>query len=195
MERIDMPLVVQDALARFSRNRTGDKPPVSLILTPGFPPVVWPDRGLKDFVRYFLYDCLLSCNPDAPIKIALRQRPLLNDLSTFLGIHASYWVHLQVSGRGIRIVERFIEELFADVGYRCNEWIGVEGSSAQLGIFGAIDAPARKLVFCIKATAARLSCELFVPVEQTEALPAPAPSNDVLTERSPERHGALISDN
>lgn len=197
MERVDMPGVVQEALARFARNRIGAKPPISLILTPGFAPVSWPDHSLKDFIRYFLYDCLLSCQPNAPVKIALREQLFFKDLSAFIGIPAAHWVHLQISGRGLRIVERFIEELFADVGYRCDEWIGVEGSSAQLGIFGAIDAPARKLVFSLKATAARISCELFVPFEELSALPAPPPrfvQDEALTQRSSERHAALIGD-
>ena len=32
MEKIDMAALIQDALARFNRNRIGDKPPVSLII-------------------------------------------------------------------------------------------------------------------------------------------------------------------
>ena len=172
METIDMATLVQDALARFSRNRIGDKPPVSLTLSPAFTPVPWRDRGLQDFVRFFLYDALISGDPDAAIEISLRPRLVLNDLNAFLGIRSSYWVQLRVCGPGLKVVERFVEDLFADVGYRCEEWVGVEGSSAQLGIFGAIDAPSHKMVFCLEATHFQLTCDLLVPVTDESSMAA-----------------------
>ena len=195
MEKIDMATLVQDAVARFSRNRIGDKPPVSLTLSPAFAPVPWRDRGLKDFVRFFLYDTLISSDSDAAIEISLRQSLVLNDLNAFLGIGNSYWAQLRVAGRGLRVVDRFVEDLFADVGYRCDERVGVDGSSAQLGIFGCIEAPASKLVFCLETTRGRLICDLLVPVVDEASMATtrlkPASPNATLIDTSFGRHSPI----
>jgi hypothetical protein len=40
-----------------------------------------------------------------------------------------------------------------------------------LGIFGTIDAPNQKIVFCLESTRHRLRCDLLVPVN--DGSPAP----------------------
>lgn len=166
VEKLDIAALVQDALARFSRNRIGAKPPVSLTLSPTFTPVPWRDHTLREFIRYFLYETLVSSDPDAPIEISLRQRLPLNDLNSFLRLGQTSWTQLRLSGRGLKIDERFVEDLFADCGYRCDEKLGVEGSPACLGIFGAVETPARKLVFCLELKNHRILCDLLIPVEE-----------------------------
>jgi hypothetical protein len=96
---------------------------------------------------------------------------LLKDLTAFVGIQPSYWIQLRLSGRGLKIAERLIEDLFDEVGYRCEEWVGVEDSSARLGIFGAIDAPKLKMVICLESTRQRLKCDLLLPVEDGRPVP------------------------
>lgn len=44
-------------------------------------------------------------------------------------------VELRISGRGLKIGEQSVEDLFAEVGYRCEEWVGIERSDARLGIW------------------------------------------------------------
>jgi hypothetical protein len=80
-------------------------------------------------------------------------------------------VQLRISGRGLKIAEQTIEDLFAEVGYRCEEWIGIQGSDARLGIFGTIDTPNLKMVFCLGSTRHKLRCDLLLPVN--DGSPAP----------------------
>jgi len=40
----------------------------------------------------------------------------------------------------------------------------MSGCDARLGIFGTIDAPQLKMVFCIESMKHRLRCDLLIPV-------------------------------
>ena len=164
MERIDLGTIIQDSISKFSQNRIGDKPSVFVTLSPALTQVPWKDRTLKEFLRFFLYEALLTSDPDAPVEITLRRRFLLADLKAFVGVQPSYWVQVRISGRGLRIAENLVEDLFTEVGYRCEEWVGIDGSEARLGIFGSIDAPRLKMVFCIETKRHKLKCDLLIPV-------------------------------
>jgi len=107
---------------------------------------------------------LLTSDPEAAVEITLRRRALLADLRAFVGVDPSYWIQVRVSGRGLRIGERLVEDLFTEVGYRCEEWVGIDGSAARLGIFGTIDAPQLKMVFYVETKRHKLKCHLLVPV-------------------------------
>ena len=173
MERIDLGTVIQEVIAKFNKNRIGDKPRVFVTLSPDLTQVPWKNHTLKDFVRTFLYESLLTSDPEAAIEVSLRRRLALDDLSTFLGIEEpSYWLQLQVSGRGLRIVEPMIEELFDEVGYRREEWLEVERSSARLGVFRAIDTPTHKIVFCLESSRHVFKCDLLLPVIDSSAHPS-----------------------
>ena len=172
MERTDLGTVMQEAIAKFNTNRIGDKPRVFVTLSPDLTRVPWKNHTLKDFVRTFLYESLLTSDPEAAIEVCLRRRFALDDLSAFLGFYPTYWLQLRVSGRGLRILEPMIEELFAAVGYRREEWVGVEGSSARLGVFGAIDTPTHKIVFCLESSRHVFKCDLLLPVIDSSANPS-----------------------
>lgn len=169
MEKIDLATVIQEVISTFCRNRIGDKPPVFVMLAPAMTQIPWANGALKDFVRSFLYDVLSSSDPEATIEVALRRRFPLKDLNAFVGIHPSYWVQLRVSGRGLRIIEPSVEELFADLGYRCEEWLGVENSKARLGIFGAVESLGHKMVFCLEWSHTILKADLLLPVIEDSA--------------------------
>ncbi|MDP2602399.1 MAG: hypothetical protein Q8S00_07370 [Deltaproteobacteria bacterium] len=171
MERTDLGTVMQEAIAKFDKNRIGDKPRVFVTLSPDLAQVPWKNRTLEDFVRTFLYETLLTSDPEAAIEVCLRRRFALDDLSAFLGFYPTYWLQLRVSGRGLRILEPMIEELFAAVGYRREEWVGVEATSARLGVFGAIDAPTQRMIFCLESSRHVFKCDLLLPVIDGSAIP------------------------
>ena len=176
MEQVNLSSVIEQAVTKFSQNRIGDKPPVFITLSPVLPQVSWKDSALRRFLQFFLYETLLTSDAGAAIEISLRRRSSLKDLTAFVGIQPSYWIQLRVSGRGLKIAEQAVEDLFAEVGYRCEEWVGVNGSDARLGIFGTIDTPNLKMVFCIESTRHRLRCDLLLPVNDAAALPCFAES-------------------
>jgi len=167
MERVNLGSVLEQAISKFSQNRIGDKPPVFVMISPALTPIPWHDRSLKEFVRMFLYEALLTNDPGATIEVVLRRKIELKDLNAFVGVRPSCWVQLRVAGRGLRVRELLVEELFAEVGYCCEEWVGVEDSTARLGIFGSKDKPELKMVFCVELNRNTLKCDLLLPVSET----------------------------
>jgi hypothetical protein len=167
MERVNLGSVLEQAISKFSQNRIGDKPPVFVMISPTLTPIPWHDRSLKEFVRMLLYEILLTNDPDAAIEVVLRRKIELKDLNAFVGVRPSCWVQLRISGRGLRIRELLVEELFTEVGYCCEEWVGVEGSTARLGIFGSKDKPELKMVFCVELHRNTRKCDLLLPVSET----------------------------
>ena len=174
MKNLDLSTVIQEAISRFNQHRIGVKPPVFVTLAPVLERVPWQNQTAEDFVRRFLYQTLLSSDPDAAIEVSLRRRSCLNDLNEFIGIKPSYWIQLRVTGRGLRIAEYFIEELFDELGFRVEEWIGIDGSDARLGIFGTIDAPQVKMVFCLESVRHKQRCDLMLPITDSPPLTVPA---------------------
>jgi hypothetical protein len=164
MERVNLGSVIEQAISRFSQNRIGDKPPLFVMISPALPPIPWHDQSLKEFVRMFLYEVLLTNDPGAIIEVTLRRKMELKDLNGFVGIRPSYWMQLRVAGRGLKIMEPLIEELFAGVGYYSEEWVGVQDSAARLGIFGNKNALQLKMVFCLELSRTILKCDVLLPV-------------------------------
>ena len=171
MEHVNLGSVIEQAIAKFTQNRIGDKPPVFVMISPASASIPWHDRSLKEFVRMFLYEVLLTNDPDATLEIALRRKLDLRGLNAFIGVHPACWAQLRVSGRGLRVMEHLIEDLFAEVGYRCEEWVGVEDSAARLGIFGCENRPELKMVFCLESNRSVLKCDLHLPVFEMIPLP------------------------
>ena len=73
---------------------------------------------------------------------------------------------MRVSGRGLKIPQRVIEELFSDLGYVCEEWIGVEASTARLGIFGTPESAVSKIVYCSESARGTVRCDLLLPIHE-----------------------------
>lgn len=164
MEQVHLGLVIEQAISRFSQNRSGEKPPLFVMIPPALSPIPWHDRSLKEFVRMFLYEVLLRNDPGAIVEIALRRKTDLKDLNAFVGIRPSYWVQLRVAGRGLKVMEHLIDELFAEVGYRCEEWVGAQDARARLGIFGNKNEPQLKMIFGLELSRNILKCDLLLPV-------------------------------
>ncbi len=164
MEHVNIGSAIEQAISKFGQNRIGDQPPVFVMISPALTPIPWHDRSLKEFVRMFLYEVLLTNDPNAIIEIALRRKTELKDLNAFVGGRPSCWMQLRVAGRGLKVMEHLIDELFAEVGYRCEEWVGVQDSQARLGIFGNKNKPDMKMVFCVELSRSILKCDLLLPV-------------------------------
>jgi hypothetical protein len=172
MDKINLGAVIEEVIAKFGQNRIGDKPPVFVMISTGVPAVFWRDHSLADFVRLFMYETLLTNDPDATVEISLRRRSELRDLNKFVGIEPSYWVQLRVISRGLKVMERLLEELFSDVGYHCEEWVGLESSSARLGIFGTIHGPDLKMIVCLESSSRTRKCDLLLPICESSSAAA-----------------------
>jgi hypothetical protein len=112
MERIDLTKTIKEATATFCGNRIGDKPPISVTVLAIMTDIPWPDRKLQELVKLFLYETLLTNDPEAEVTVSAAA-PKLKDLSEFVGVQPTYWLHLRISGRGMRLCEFFIESSLA----------------------------------------------------------------------------------
>jgi hypothetical protein len=92
----------------------------------------------------------------------------LADLSAFVGIKPRYWIQLRVQGRGLRLAEGFIDDIFSEVGLRAEEWLGIAGSNSRMAIFGTIDAPKLKMVFCLESVRQKQKCDLLLPIADAD---------------------------
>lgn len=170
MERIDLTKTIKEATATFCQNRIGDKPPISVTVPAIMTDIPWPDRKLQELVKLFLYEALLTNDPEAEVTVSLRRRSQLKDLSEFVGVQPTYWLHLRISGRGVRLSEFFIDEFFSNIGYTCAEWVGVAESETRLGIFTAADKPEIKIVFCLDDNRLKRKFDILLPVREQVAL-------------------------
>ena len=170
MQKVDFAIIIQETISRCNQNRIGAKPAVFVTLAPVLSPVPWRNDTAEEFIRRFLYEVLLTSDADANIELSLTRRALLADINAFLGILPRYWIQLRISGRGLRIAETMVEELFSEVGLREEEWLGVAGSGARLGIFSSIDGPKIKMVFGIEAVRNKQKCDLLLPILDNEPM-------------------------
>lgn len=172
MEPTNWSTVIESAIAKFGQNRIGDKPQVVINLMSDHARMTWINPTLKDFVRAFLYEALITSDPDAAIEVSLCKQVEADNLDRIAGIEPTEWLLLRVSGRGLRVCEPMIEELLAEIDYRREKWLGVDGSNVCFGIFSATDMPTQKLAFRLYVAPRVLACDLLLPIPQDSAISA-----------------------
>lgn len=173
--QVDLRSLIEDVILKFNQNRTGPKPIIFATIPPDLRRVYWDDDGLERFVKYFLYHALLTNSPEKPIHIIVHERTQLVDLEEFVSVAPPYWVQLRIQGDGSGVILSMVEEIFDDLGYRCEEWVAVEGCGAQLGIFRPTHKEVPKMVFCVDAGRAMRCCDFLIPVPEAELQPSLVP--------------------
>jgi len=164
MAQIDLEEVVEGVISKFSRNRIGPKPRILAKIPPDLSPIFWQDDGLEKFVKQFLYHALLANNPDVPVLVMMHERARLADLESFVGVSPLCWIQLRIEGHGSGMIDSVVEEVFRDLGYHCEEWVGVEGSNTQLAIFSPREKEEPKMVLCFDIVKFMWKCDLLIPV-------------------------------
>lgn len=167
---VNLATAVDQVITTFIRNRTGKKPLVFTAIPAEIACVAWSDGKLEDLVRVFLFHCLSTSNPNTTIEITVKKHGQLRGLENFVGVHPSYWTKLRASGRDLKMLDRSREELFQSMGYRCEEWVGMQASGTRLGIFAAADMPELKLVFCAERRRTLVICDLLLPISEMDAV-------------------------
>lgn len=180
MESVNLESVIQQTIARFKHNRSGDKPLVFVSVSPSIGQIPWSDGSMKEFVRLFVYECLHRSGPDAAIEVLLTRRLEIGDLNDLLGLHPAYWVQLRLSGRGLKYDEQTLEDMFRGLGYSCEAWAGLENSELRLGAFGTKFNAAAKMILCLNCVRGIWKCDLLLPIWEF----APQPSLSTPARRS-----------
>lgn len=166
MEQIDMGELVEGVILKFSQNRMGTRPTVFVVIPPNLPLILWQDGSLERLLKVLLYDALLTNNPEKPIRVLVHERTRLKDLEGFVGVSPLCWIQLRIEGNGPGILDNLMEERFKELDYRCEEWVGVEGSNAQLAIFSPTGKNEPKMVFCFDVSKAIQRCDFLIPVPE-----------------------------
>jgi hypothetical protein len=163
--------LIDDVVCKFRRNRIGPQPKILVKIPTDLPLIFWQDDGLDRFVKTFLYHALLVNNPEMPVQILVHERSRLADLEGFVKVFPLCWIQMRIEGRGPGMIENVVEEILKDHGYRCEEWVGVEGSDSQLAIFSPIDRNEAKLVLCFNIGRSQWKCDFLIPVLESLLLP------------------------
>ena len=166
MNEIDLKNLIEEVVLKFNKNRTGTKPIVIVTVPSEVPNLSSQDARLAKLLRLFLYEVLLMNEPEAPVQLLVHKRSRLRDLEAFVGVSPQYWIQLRIAAHGPCIPEKLIEERSREVDYRCEEWVGVEDSDAQLVILSPMNANGQKMVFCVDASKRIRKCDFLIPVNQ-----------------------------
>ena len=174
MNAINMAGVIEQAVAAFTQNRTGPRPSVRAKIPPDLPLISWHDASLEQFINRFLYETFMASSPEIPVRISVNARSRLSDLEAFVRLVPACWIQLRVEGRGPGMSDDLVEELFRDLAYRCEEWVGVEGSDSQLAIFCPDNEAEPKVVFCTDLSRPIWKCDLLIPMMEQAFTREPA---------------------
>lgn len=169
---IDLKGVIEGVIVKFNQNRSGAKPAILASIPPDLPHIVWQDGDLESFIRSFLYNALLMNNPATAVRIVVHERRRLEDLEAFVGVSPLYWIQLRIQRQGPGLFDLLVKETLEEFGYRCAEWVGIEGSQAQLGIFSHQENDKARMVFCMDVARDTWKCDFLIPVSDRLLLPS-----------------------
>ncbi len=164
MREMDLSALMREVVLERNRQSSGAGTSVQLSIPPNLSPFLWRDGSLEKLIETFVKNASSIYYPIGPVRIAVRQKKKLMDLEKFFDIYPSHWIQLRIEGKGLAGFDEGARRIFQDLGYQCEEWIGVEGSERRLASFhfGAEREP--KLVFWANSQKYNHKCDLLIPV-------------------------------
>jgi hypothetical protein len=174
MNEINLTGLIEQAIAAFAQKHSGPRPRVRAKIRPDLPLISWRDSALGKFIGRFVYHALMASSPEVPVRVSLNERSRLSDLEAFVRLVPVGWIQLRIEGRGPGMTGGLIEELFRDIAYRCEEWVGVEGSESQLAIFCPENETEPKLVLCADISKPMWKFDLLIPLMEQVCVQEPA---------------------
>jgi hypothetical protein len=160
---MDLTNLMQDVVA-------GIGSPVHLSLPPNLSRFLWHDRSLETLIERFIHWASTISHAAGPVRIAVRQKAKMQDLEKFFGIPSCHWIQLRIQWRGLAGFDGDARRILEDLGYRCEEWVGVEDSPQQLGAFYLGTDKEPKLVFWTDSRRDSHKCDLLIPVARFSAV-------------------------
>jgi hypothetical protein len=128
----------------------------------------WRGGSLKDLTKKLLGHVVSISHPARSVHVEIREKKKLSDLERFFAISQLYWLQLSIECQSASGLETGVQRVLEGHGYHCPEWMGVEGSESQLGVFhlGTKETPA--LILYVQNRGARRNCELLIPVTESD---------------------------
>jgi hypothetical protein len=165
MRRLDLRELLRKIVLQLNKKHAGVGSSVQISLPLNLPEIFWRDCSFEKLIESLMYYASWIASPARPVRIAVRQNARMLDLEKFFNIHPSHWVQIKIdlvaSGYG-----ESVRKIFRDHGFQCEEWVGVEDSRKQLGVFSLKAEHRLKLLFWVESHAFRRKTDLLIPVSE-----------------------------
>jgi hypothetical protein len=161
---MDPEIIATEIVPRLREKRGRDCPPIHVSISPFLPDIPSDGGSIESLIVRFLSYVAEISHPSRSVRVAVHVKKRASDLEQFYGISPLKWFHLSVKSQSTSGFEQGVKEILEDLGYRCPEWIGVEGSESQLGAFhfGAKTSPS--LILFVQNQGSQRSCDFLIPV-------------------------------
>lgn len=90
-------------------------------------------------------------------------------MENFFALSPQFWIHLKIKGQNMAEFEDEATKILYDLGYRCDEWMGLEDSDSQLGAFHLRKEPKPKIIAWFQNRKRSHRCEFLIPVNEEVA--------------------------
>ena len=142
-------------------------PPVYLTIPSAISEFDWHGGNLEVLIERILKHVFEINTPTGSIRLTVHEKKRMADLERFFCIVPRYWFHLGIQGQTLSGFENGAKKILESSGYHCPEWIGVEGSTAQLGAFYFETQQTPALILFIQNHGARNKCDLLIPIMES----------------------------
>ena len=142
-----------------------------LTLPPDLPGCFREYGNVEALLNRFLDYALTVSRTKRRVRVSVRRRRTLADMETFFSISPPGWLQASFECEGGTELAEGAREVLESLGYRCSEWIGVEGSEAQLGAYHAESPQATDLILYAWNRGARRGCEFLMPLLESASAP------------------------
>lgn len=159
--------IALDIIPRLRDRRGENCPPIHVTMAPSLSNIHFGDGNFETLLEKFLDHVLVVSHPSGRIRIGIYKKKSASDLEQFFKISPFCWVHLNVQIESESGIEDGVKEILNDLDFHCPEWIGVEGSEAQLGAFHFENRELPSLVVFIRNLGSRRSCDFLIPVVES----------------------------
>jgi hypothetical protein len=165
--RIEMP--DQEIVPDSAGERGRGNPAVFISMPSALSEFCWRGGSLKALTKKLLGHVVSISHAARSVHVEIREKKKLSDLEEFFAISPLYWLQLSIECQSASGLEAGAQRVLEGFGYRCPEWMGVEGSASQLGAFhvGTNETPA--LILYIQNRGARRNCDLLIPVIESDS--------------------------
>ena len=168
MKRISVPALMKRLVYRNKGVPPHSDAFIRLSLPPELSGLWLTDQRLEKLIRHLAHRVSTAVAPGDSVRIAVRRRSKMRSLERFFKIRPAHWLLLKFVWRGSAGFEGRAQELMADLGFRCEEWIGMSGSWPQLGAYSLGRGGSLKLVFWAQWHRNIQRCDLLIPVIHEE---------------------------
>jgi hypothetical protein len=161
---MDPNAISREIIPKLNKRHSASGPSARLTISSSLSEFDWQSGKLETLIEKLLDHVLKISDPGIRVRIAVHEKKRMVELERFFSIFPCYWFHLSVESQATSGFEEGAKKIFKSFGYRCLEWVGVEGSTSQLGAFHYETRETPALVLFIQNHGARRNCDLLIPV-------------------------------